>query len=161
MMLGLALLLAAAATDAADLRADIRAHAQREYGGDCVRIELPDRSFIALDVAGAPPVTAVTFGRAGCISASRFSGTGGILVQFWTPHGLALGAQMYGFDTRGGHLTSLQSGLACPAGDGSNLCWVSYRWNAVENRFEIAGLALETAPLEAIPIAHDWAEIGN
>ena len=137
----------------ADLRPDfeaeitsvIRADAQRSYGPECGRVTVPDRAFIPVELTGGGlPEYAVTFGRVHCEAtggAGPWTGTGGVMMQFWIGSGgparLLLEHSMFGFTIEPERLVSLQHGAFCPGGAGPSMCLVSYAWNDKDRRLDV------------------------
>jgi hypothetical protein len=129
------------------MRAVIRDQAQRDYAGECGRVSLPDNAIFPLELTGGgPPEYAVTFGRVLCESdggrTTRFSGTGGPLMQFWIGSGgpprIMLEQPMFGFSTGQARLIAYQHGSFCPDGTGPNMCRITYVWNDKERRLVAA-----------------------
>jgi hypothetical protein len=130
-----------------EMRAAIRDQAQRDYGGECGVVTVPDRAIIPLELTGGGLAEyAVSFGRVLCQAdggpTTRWEGTGGDWMQFWIGSGgpprLMLEQTMYGFSVEAGRLVAHQHGTFCEGGAGPNLCLVTYVWNPQTRRLEIA-----------------------
>lgn len=130
------------------MKAAIRRDAQASYGEECGTIAVPDHAFIPVEISGGGlPELAVSYGRVECgIGRTRFSGTGGVMVQFWIGSGgpvrLLLEHQMHGFTSEGDRLATLQHGAYCPGGAGPDACLVTYAWNGQDRRLDVVGRAL-------------------
>jgi hypothetical protein len=128
----------------ARMKAVIRQDAVTSYGAECGGIEVPDRAFIPVEITGGGlPELAVPFGRVICPDhgLNRFSGTGGVMVQFWIGSGgpvrLLLEQNMHGFTPGERRLVTWQHGGYCPDGAGPDQCRVTYAWDEEGRRFEI------------------------
>ena len=127
------------------VRAAIRAEAQRLYGEECGTVTLPDRAIVPVEVTGGGlPEYLVLFGRGICEvdgGSGRWLGSGGAVVQFWLASGgpprMLLEHQMHGFTTREDGLVSDQHGGFCPGGAGPSACLVFYRWNERDRTLEV------------------------
>lgn len=130
----------------AEMREVIRDQAQRDYGGECGTVTVPDRAIIPLELTGGgPPEYAVSFGRVECAvdggQSTRWQGTGGPLMQFWIGSGgparIMLEQAMHGFSARDGELVARQHGGFCPGGAGPSVCVVTWRWDHLTRRLEL------------------------
>lgn len=138
------------AADIEVVRAAVRAEAQRLYGAECGRVELPGRAFEPIEVTGGgAPEYAVLFGRGVCQTAGSsmvWQGTGGAMVQVWRASGgrprLLLEHQMHGFTPTPTGLLSLQHGGFCPGGTGAGVCLVTYAWNDRDRTLEVVSRRL-------------------
>lgn len=154
-------------THLARLKAVIRQDAVTSYGAECGTIEIPDDAFIPVEITGGGLTElAVSFGRVSCgIGASRFSGTGGVLVQFWIGSGgpvrLLLEHQMHGFTASGDQLISMQHGGFCPGGAGPDQCRVTYRWNDRDRRLEVIDRRLASPLDRADSMMYDWEALSR
>jgi hypothetical protein len=127
----------------ARLEQTIRADALASYGAECGTVEVPDDAFIPVEITGGGiPELALPLGRIRCgIGANRFSGTGGVVVQFWIGSGgpprLLLEQQMHGFTPASDRLVTVQHGSFCDGGAGPDLCRVVYRWSDRDRRLGV------------------------
>jgi hypothetical protein len=125
------------------LKAVIRQDARTAYGDECPSIEIPDSALIPVEITGGGlPEMAVNFGRVRCGGAlTRFTGTGGAMVQFWIGSGgpvrLLLEHQMHGFTPDATRLITMQHGGFCPGGAGPDQCRVIYQWNDKDRRLDV------------------------
>ncbi len=153
------------ASHVARLKAVIRQDAVTSYGAECGSITVPDEAFILVELTGGGlPEMAVTFGRVSCgIGATRFSGTGGVLVQFWLGSGgpvrLLLEHQMHGFTPGERQLVTMQHGAYCPGGAGPDQCRVTYQWNEQDRRLDVVDRQLASSLPGAEPMTYDWATL--
>ena len=144
------------------MKAIIRRDAATSYGEECGTIAVPDRAFIPVEVTGGGlPELAVSFNRVECgIGRTRFSGTGGVMVQFWIGSGgpvrLLLEQQMHGFTPMGDRLATLQHGARCPGGAGPDACLVTYAWNDQDRRFDVVGRNLASEMGEVPRMRYDY-----
>ena len=144
------------------MKAVIRRDAVTSYGADCAAIEIPDAAMIPVEITGGGlPELAVSFARVRCgDSASRFTGSGGVMVQFWIGSGgpvrLLLEQQMHGFTPAGDRLVTMQHGGFCPGGAGPDQCRVIYRWNDRDRRLEVVERRLAST-LPPQPMTYDYA----
>ena len=149
------------------LRRAIRRDAEESYGEECGGISVPDDAMIPVEITGGGlPEMAVTFGRVECgIGLTRFSGTGGVLVQFWIGSGgpvrLLLEHQMHGFRTDGTRLVSLQHGGFCPGGAGPDQCRVTYQWNDRDRRFDVVERRLASTLVMEERMEYDWEALSR
>lgn len=130
----------------AEMRAVIRAQAQRDFGADCGVVTVPDRAIIPIEVTdGGLPEYVVSYGRVLCQAdggpTTRWEGAGGDWVQFWLggggPPRIMLEQSLYGFSVEQGRVVAHQHGTFCEGGAGPNLCLVTYAWNPATCRLEI------------------------
>jgi hypothetical protein len=125
------------------MKAVIRHDALISYGPECGTIEVPDRAMIPVEISGGGlPELAILFSRVRCgVGPTRFSGTGGSLVQFWLGSGgpvrLLLEQQMRGFTPANDRLVTMQHGGSCPGGSGPDQCRIIYRWNDRDRRLDV------------------------
>lgn len=145
----------------------IRRDAEISYGQECPRITIPDAALIPVEITGGGlPELAVTFGPVRCGQAlTRFSGTGGVMVQFWIGSGgpvrLLLEQQMHGFSPRGDSLVTMQHGSYCPGGGGPDQCRVTYRWNGDDRRLEVVERRLASSLGTVQPMDYDWERLSR
>lgn len=154
----------------ARMRAVIRDRAQQDHGEGCGTLALPDAAILPVEVTGGGlPEYAVTFGRALCSAdggaTTRFSGTGGPLVQFWIGSGgpprLLLEQNMFGFSPGDARLVAQQHGSFCPGGAGPNMCQVTYVWNEATRRLEAVEHRLFTGDGdEPPPVEYGGLQLG-
>ena len=145
----------------ARLKDVIRRDARVSYGDECASIEIPGNAFILVEITGGGlPELAVNFGRVRCGEAlTRFSGTGGAMVQFWVGSGgpvrLLLEHQMHGFTADGTRLITMQHGAFCPGGAGPDQCRVIYEWNDQDRRLDVVERTLASALERPEKMGHD------
>jgi len=151
-----------------ETRQAIRDRAQRDYGGECGTVTLPDRAFIPLELTGGGlPEYAVTFGRALCATdggqSTRWQGTGGPLIQFWIGSGgpprLMLEQTMHGFSVVNGRLVAQQHGGFCPGGAGPNVCVVTYGWDERTRRLEVIERRFDEDGNGLAPMQYGYREL--
>jgi hypothetical protein len=146
----------------ARLKAVIRQDALTSYGAECGSISVPDDAFIPVEITGGGLTEmAVTFGRIDCgIGPTRFSGTGGELVQIWIGSGgpvrLLLEQQMHGFTPSGDRLITLQHGGFCAGGTGPDACRVLYQWNDKDRTLEVRERQLASTLSSLEPMTYDY-----
>ncbi|HEX8694399.1 MAG TPA: hypothetical protein VF746_18400 [Longimicrobium sp.] len=151
----------------ARLKAVVRQDARTSYGAECGTISVPDDAFIPIEITGGGLAeVAVTFGRVRCgLGPTRFSGTGGVLVQFWIGSGgpvrLLLEQQMHGFTPVDEGLVTMQHGGYCPDGAGPDQCRVTYRWNDRDRRLEVVERRLASSPGRVEAMAYDWETLSR
>jgi hypothetical protein len=149
------------------LKAVIRQDAATSYGAECGTLVVPDNAFIPVEITGGGlPELAVSFGRVRCgLGATRFTGTGGVLMQFWIGSGgpvrLLLEQQMHGFTARGDGLVTMQHGGFCPDGAGPDQCRVTYRWNDKDRRLDVVERALASKLGRVDRMEHEWEELSR
>ena len=149
------------------MKAVIRQDAQISYGAECGTIAVPDEAFVPVEITGGGlPEMAVSFGRVRCgIGATRFSGTGGVMVQFWLGSGgpvrLLLEQQMHGFTPAVRELVTMQHGGFCPGGAGPDQCRVTYGWNDQDRRLEVVERRLASSLGHVDRMAYEWAELSR
>ena len=136
------------AMDMNEIHAAISAEAQRLYGGGCGTVRVPERAIETVELTGGGPGEyAVFFSRVECAAdggvTTRWTGTGGAMVQFWLASGgpprLLLEHSMHGFspsDAIPGLITHQHSAY-CPGGSGPNICEVIYRWNDQDRTLDV------------------------
>jgi hypothetical protein len=140
----------------------IRQDAVTSYGAECGTINVPESAVIPLEITrGGLTEVAVTYGRVDCgIGLTRFSGTGGVMVQFWIGSGgpvrLLLEQQMHGFTPAGDSLITLQHGGFCPGGAGPDQCRVIYRWNDQDRRLDVIERRLASTIPGLTKMTYDW-----
>lgn len=144
----------------ARIRTAIREQAQRDHADECGVVTVPDRAIIPIEVTGGGlPEYAVSFGRVLCQtdggSTTRWEGSGGDWVQFWTggggPPRIILEQSMYGFSVTPGGIVAHQHGAFCEGGAGPNLCLITYAWNSQTRRLEIASRKYFDGPEDGTP----------
>jgi hypothetical protein len=151
----------------ARLKAVIRQDAVTSYGAECGTIEVPDNAFIPVEITGGGlPEIAVTFGRVHCgLGMNRFSGTGGVMMQFWIGSGgpvrLLLEKQMHGFTPAGTRLITMQHGAYCPGGAGPDQCRVIYQWNDQDRRLDVIERRLASTLNRTEPMTYDWEKVSR
>ncbi|HEX6316583.1 MAG TPA: hypothetical protein VFZ73_17045 [Gemmatimonadaceae bacterium] len=147
------------------LKAVIRQDALTSYGAECGTIEVPEDAFIPVEMTGGGLAeVAVTFGRVRCgIGLTRFSGTGGVMVQFWIGSGgpvrLVLEQQMHGFTPAGRRLITMQHGGFCPGGAGPDQCRVTYEWNDQDRRLDVVERRLASDLGQSDIMTFDWPDL--
>jgi hypothetical protein len=154
----------------AEMRAMIRAQAQRDYGTECGQVTVPDRAIIPIEVTGGGlPEYAVTFGRVACAAdggvSTRWQGTGGPFVQFWIGSGgpprIMLEQTMHGFSVTEGKLVAQQHGGFCPGGAGPNVCVVTYQWDDRTRRLEVVSRVFDEDGGGLAPMQYGYRELTN
>jgi hypothetical protein len=154
----------------AEMRAFIRQQAQRDYGGECGAVTVPDRAIIPLELTGGGlPEYAVTFGRVLCAGdggqSTRWQGTGGPLIQFWIGSGgpprLMLEQTMHGFSVTGGKLVAQQHGGFCPGGAGPNVCVVTYGWDERTRRLEVQERRFDENGTGLAPMQYGYEDLAR
>jgi hypothetical protein len=149
------------------LKAVIRQDASTSYGDECGTISVPDAAMIPVEITGGGvPEMAVTFGRVQCgIGATRFSGTGGVMIQFWIGSGgpvrLLLEQQIHGFTAMGNRLITMQHGGFCPGGAGPDQCRVTYQWNDKDRRLDVVERVLASELGRVDRMDHEWEELSR
>jgi hypothetical protein len=134
---------------------------------ECGTIEVPDNAFIPVEITGSGlPEIAVTFGRVHCgLGMNRFSGTGGVMMQFWIGSGgpvrLLLEKQMHGFTPAGTRLITMQHGAYCPGGAGPDQCRVIYQWNDQDRRLDVIERRLASTLNRTEPMTYDWEKVSR
>lgn len=154
----------------AEMRQVIREQAQRDYGGECGTVTVPDSAIIPLELTGGGlPEYAVTFGKVECAvdggRSTRWQGTGGPLMQFWTGSGgparIMLEQTMHGFSAVEGGLVAQQHGGFCPGGAGPNVCVVTYGWDPNLRRLEVLDRRFDEDGSGLAPMQYGYEELAR
>jgi hypothetical protein len=142
-----------------DLRAAARTAAEIRFTAQCGTLRVPDRAFLPIDITGDGHDSYVlSFARVDCDRApSLWSTAGNTLFQVWTnvdgtPR-LILEEAMAGFrhDYKTAMLITDQRGSSCPAGTGSDICRVVYRWDPAARTLVVA--ERQSIPAEPLPVS--------
>jgi hypothetical protein len=130
----------------------IRHDAATRYGAECGSILIPSTAFFPVEMTGGGATeVAVSFARVRCGPIlSRWTGTGGVVVQFWMdglvgPR-LLLEQQLHGFTPAGTRLITMQHGGFCPGGAGPDSCRVTYEWNERTQQLDVVDRQLASTP---------------
>ena len=151
----------------ARIKAVVRQDAKVSYGTECPDIAVPEEAFIPVEITGnGPPELAVSYGPVRCHGAlTRFSGTGGVMMQFWVGSGgpvrLLLEHQMHGFTPGRDRLITMQHGSYCPGGAGPDQCRVIYQWNEADRRLEVIDRTLASDLEHADEMEFTWETLSR
>jgi hypothetical protein len=151
----------------ARLKTVIRQDAITSYGDECGTISVPDDAFIPIEITGGGLTElAVPYGRVECgLGLTRFSGTGGVMVQFWIGSGgpvrLLVEQQVHGFTPAGNRLITMQHGGFCPGGAGPDQCRVVYEWNDRDRRLDVVDRQLASTLGAVDPMTFEWEDLSR